>query len=63
MGTLLFLLNFFIIFDGSDLPWFVYLVIGIVACVYIALIFKAIREPVGPLTKMTKEELNDHEYD
>lgn len=55
-------MNFIIILDGDILPWYVYVLIGIMSCIYGVLIFKAIREPVGPLKIITEEEMEDHEY-
>ena len=61
-GCSLFLMNFIIILDGDILPWYIYVLIAIMTCIYGVLIFKAIREPVGPLKIITEEEMEDHEY-
>ena len=64
-GFGLFVLNFVIIFqdpgDTFDEWWKIALVV-IIALLYVGLIIKSIMEPVGPLKKLTQEELKDYDY-
>jgi hypothetical protein len=63
-GTLLFLMNFVIIFITTPFTeWWEYAAIGAFALVYIVFIFMAITEKTKPLRNITKEELEDHEYE
>jgi len=56
-------MNFFILLDGADLAWYTIILLVLISLIYIALIIKAIIEPTSQLTKMSKEEMDDHEYD
>mmetsp|Transcript_5161 Transcript_5161/g.7938 ORF Transcript_5161/g.7938 Transcript_5161/m.7938 type:complete len:110 (-) Transcript_5161:140-469(-) len=62
-GFLLFMMNFVIIFTTTDnyTPGII-IGIGLFALVYIGFIIKIIREPVTNLKKLTKEDIEDHEY-
>lgn len=61
-ATALFFSNFVILFNNS-MPTGEIVAIIIVAIIYFGMIFLAIYENVLPLKVMTKEELDDHEYD
>ena len=63
-GVVLFLMNFVIIFYESDLTqvWII-LVIVVLSVIYISFIVVVILEPTKPLKRITKEELEDHEFD
>lgn len=63
-GIFLFTLNFVQIFDGAkDMSDWIYVPIFMVGAVYISFIIITIKEPLSPLRRITKEELEDHEYD
>ena len=63
-GFLLFIMNFVEIYNNAKVVsvWIMLLII-IASLIYISFIIIAIREPLSPLRKMTKEEIEDHEYD
>lgn len=62
-GVLLFFMNFFILLQGENIEWYLILILVIVSLIYVYMIIKAIIEPSSELLKMTKEEMDDHEYD
>jgi hypothetical protein len=63
-GVFLFGMNFVIIFIEADFEdWKPIAVIVLVSIVYIGFIVQSIIEPLSPLKKMTKAEIEDHEYE
>lgn len=57
-------MNFVIILNqGNFTSWLEYGGIALFGVIYIALIMMAICEPTKPLKAISKEELEDHEYD
>ena len=63
-GVFLFTMNFVIIFTETNMDdWRFVLIVVIVSIIYIAFIIASIIEPLTTLKKMTKAELEDHEYD
>lgn len=66
-GFLLFSMNFVILFSefGETLKENPLILLGVIAAstIYLCFIVHAIREPVTELKKMTKEEMEDHEYE
>ena len=63
-GTFLFLMNFVIIFlDATFDQWWKWALVVLFTVVYIAFIMIAILEPIKPLRKQTKAEMEDHEFD
>ena len=62
MGVALFLMNFAILADGPDLKWFEFVIIGVISIIYLALIGYAIYYPTSPLKPISKEDIEDHEY-
>mmetsp|Transcript_2305 Transcript_2305/g.3946 ORF Transcript_2305/g.3946 Transcript_2305/m.3946 type:complete len:290 (-) Transcript_2305:169-1038(-) len=62
-GSLLFLLNFFIIFSESELSGFQTLLVVLVSLLYISFIVVVIMEPIKPLKPISLKELEDHEFD
>ena len=63
-GTFMFFSNFIQIFGTLELTQFyVFVPVMFLTIVYLSLIITAIQEPLSPLKKITKEELEDHEYD
>ena len=63
-GVFLFTMNFVIIFlEAKFEDWRPVLLIVAVSIIYIAFIVQSILEPLSPLKKMTKAEMEDHEYD
>ena len=40
-------MNFFILLNGTDMPWYAILILIIVSLVYVAMIIKAIIEPTS----------------
>ncbi len=59
-------MNFVIILSDSDGlfdNWTLLCAIIIGSTIYIGFIISAIMEPVSTLKKMTKEEMEDHEYE
>lgn len=63
-GVFLFTMNFVIIFMESQFnDWKPVLGIVVISIIYIAFIVQSILEPLSPLKKMTKAEMEDHEYE
>ena len=63
-GIALFSMNFSLLFvDGTDLDFWQWLLIGISILIYFWVLYKTIREPISDLVPLTREELEDHEYD
>ncbi len=63
-GVFLFTMNFVIIFLESEFDnWKPVVGLAIMSIIYIAFIVQSILEPLSPLKKMTKAEMEDHEYD
>ena len=57
-------MNFVIIFmEAQFTDWRPVAVVVLISIIYIAFIVQSIMEPLTPLKKMTKEELEDHEYE
>ena len=63
-GIFLFTMNFVIIFMEAEFEdWKPWVTIGLVSIIYIGFIISSIMEPLSNLKKMTKAELEDHEYE
>lgn len=63
-GVLLFTMNFVIIFMEAELnDWRLIAFIVVMSLIYIAFIIQTIMEPLSELKKLTKAELEDHEYE
>jgi Mn2+/Fe2+ NRAMP family transporter len=62
-GIFLFLMNFVLLFNGTDFNTTEIILIVLVAIVYISFCLSVVMEPVKPLKKMTREEYEDHEFD
>jgi len=63
-GALLYFTNFFVVFTSVTLNvWWHWVLLIIGSLIYIGLILIIIIEPIKPLRKMTKAEINDHEYE
>ena len=63
-GVFLFTMNFVIIFMEAQFDdWKPVAAIVLVSIIYIAFIVQSILEPLTNLKKMTKAELEDHEYE
>ena len=63
-GFCLYVMNFVLLFeDTSHWTWATWVVVIIACILYMALQVKAIMEPVSPLVALTKEEMEDHEYE
>ena len=64
-GFFLFVLNFFVIFQDANSvfdQWWKIALVSSLSIIYVVLIGKCIIEPVQFLKRLTKEELEDHEY-
>jgi hypothetical protein len=63
-GFLLFAMNFVVIFiDGQFDSPFKIVITAILSICYLTFIAIVIIEPIKPLRKQTREELEDHEYE
>ena len=63
-GTGLFLMNFVLIFQkDTDFQWYHHVMIVVASLFYFFVIVKAILEPTTPLSPITQEDLDNHEYD
>jgi natural resistance-associated macrophage protein 2 len=63
-GFLLFSMNFVIIFMESNFDsWVPVAAIVVVSIIYVGFILQSIMEPLSKLKRMTKAEMEDHEYD
>ena len=63
-GFFLFIMNFVVIsYDLKLVKWTQIVMVITAAVAYTGLIILVIIEPTKPLRKMTKEEMEDHEYD
>ena len=64
LGIGLFMMNFILLFDGNKFNhWYEYLIVGLVTLGYLILIGLACFFPTSPLKPISKEDLEDHEYD
>ena len=64
LGLFLFSMNFITIFINSSLShWWQFLIIIIVAILYLSFFVNAILEPVKELKSQSEEEIEDHEYE
>ena len=64
-GIGLFSMNFALIFldDTSGVEWYSWLIIAVLIIAYVLILYKLIREPISELIPLTKEEIEDHEYE
>lgn len=65
-GVFLFTLNFFVVFQDAATvfdSWWKIALVSTVSLLYLTMIGICIMEPVQLLKKLTKEEINDHEYE
>ena len=63
-GILLFSMNFIIIFMEADFDsWRPIALICIISIIYLSFIISTVMEPLKDLKKMTKAEMEDHEYE
>jgi len=61
-GLMLFLMNFSILFLNTKFTEYILMPVISISFVYLMFIVVVIVEPTTPLKKITKEELEDHEY-
>jgi natural resistance-associated macrophage protein len=63
-GVLLFTMNFVIFFSDSEFTsWKTVAMVVVFCMVYVGFIINCIVEPISELKKLTKAELDDHEYE
>ena len=63
-GCALFIMNFIIVFDGSVLAWWEYIILAIISVIYFSLIGMVMMETTEPIKLLSEEQLktNEAEY-
>lgn len=62
LGIGLFAQNFVVLFVSNDFTWWQYIIVVIVALIYLFVLGYATFYPTKPIKALTKEEAKDHEY-